>query len=119
MLFFGVILNCQSITKRAKKVPDLAWAANLGTMLQLAMWTFLAGSQTLADASQSMPYELCALSLAVRGIVERRLALEPNNILAASAILANRTPAPMKPALVPTPAGRVRTPPVVAYGRRS
>ena len=58
-----MIFNCQAISKRAKKIPDLAWAANLGAMLQLAMWTFLAGSQFLADATQSMPYELVALSI--------------------------------------------------------
>ncbi len=118
MLVFGMIVNCHSITKRSRKLPDLEWAANLGTMLQLAMWTFLAGSQFLADASQSMPYELCALSLATRGIIERRLAMEPNNILAASAIIANRPAAPAKTALAPSAAARVR-PHAVALGRRS
>src|ERR1700722_2916874 len=72
MLILGMVINCQTISKKARKVPDLAWAANMGTMLQLAMWTFVAGSQFLADATQSMPYELCALSLAARGVVGGR-----------------------------------------------
>ena len=84
LLILGMVFNCQSMSKRARKLPELAWAVNLGTMLQLAMWTFVAGSQFLADATQSMPYELCALSLAARGIVERRLALEPKNVLTAN-----------------------------------
>jgi putative inorganic carbon (HCO3(-)) transporter len=113
VLILGMIINCQSITKRAKKVPDLAWAANLGTMLQLAMWTFIAGSQFLADATQSMPYELCALSMAARGIVERRLAQEPKNVLTTNLGMGKAAPAALPgaagvPGLVPSPAaGRI------------
>ena len=121
VLILGMIINCQSMSKRAKKVPDLAWAVNMGTMLQLAMWTFIAGSQFLADATQSMPYELCALSLAARGIVERRLAQEKtgvfNNNLGMGASKAPvGLPGAPKPAiagvkgvpgLVPNPAGPI------------
>ena len=46
-------------------------------MFQLAMWTFIAGSQFISNATFSMSYELVALSLAVRAIVERQLALTP------------------------------------------
>ncbi|HEX4177021.1 MAG TPA: hypothetical protein VHY57_01225, partial [Rhizomicrobium sp.] len=145
-LILGMIINCQSITKRAKKVPDLAWAANLGTMLQLAMWTFVAGSQFLADATQSMPYELCALSLAARGIVERRLAMEKTNIINNNLGMSAKAPVgvpgapkpaiagipgagipgagiPGVPGLVPNPAGpigvrRPARPPAPVYGVR-
>jgi len=123
VLILGMIINCQTMAKRAKKVPDLAWAANLGTMLQLAMWTFVAGSQFLADATQSMPYELCALSMAARGIVERRLAQEPKNVMTNTLGMGKATPAARPgvagvPGLVPSPvAGGIgaRAP---AYGAR-
>jgi probable O-glycosylation ligase (exosortase A-associated) len=125
-LILGMIINCQSITKRAKNVPDLAWAANLGTMLQLAMWTFIAGSQFLADATQSMPYELCALSMAARGIVERRLAQEPKNVMTNNLGIGKKAaPAALPgaagvPGLIPSPvAGRIGArPPAPAYGVR-
>jgi hypothetical protein len=81
MILFGTIINAQGLSKRAKRLPELAWAVELGNMLQLAMWTFIAGSQTLHTATQSMPYELCALSLAARGIVERRLAGERTSVI--------------------------------------
>jgi putative inorganic carbon (HCO3(-)) transporter len=116
ILFFGTLANCRTIAKRAKLVPDLAWAANLAPMLQLAMWTFLAGSQFLSDATQSMPYELCALSLAARGIVERRLATEPIQALRANFGMGKK-PAVVAPAavpgLVPSPAGGARARPRV------
>jgi len=117
VLILGMIINCGTITRKARKVPDLAWAANMGTMLQLAMWTFIAGSQFLADATQSMPYELCALSLAARGIVERRLALEKTNVINNNLGMGMRAPtvvpgAPKPaiagvPGLVPNPAGPI------------
>jgi len=105
----------------------LAWAANLGTMLQLAMWTFLAGSQFLADATQSMPYELVALSLGARGIVERRLAQESKNVLTANLGVGGKTPIAVAaaagvPGLLPSGASRigVRAPvqASTAYGAR-
>jgi probable O-glycosylation ligase (exosortase A-associated) len=76
LLYIGTIMNCQSISRRAKRLPELAWAVNLGSMLQLALITFIIGSQFLHSAAQSTSYELCALSMAARGIVERRLAEE-------------------------------------------
>ena len=121
-LILGMVFNCQGMSKRAKRLPDLAWAVNLGAMLQLAMWTFLAGSQFLSDATQSMPYELCALSLAARGIVERRLALEPKEVFTTNLGLAKKaavTP-PIVPGLIVSPAGgRARPRVVAAYGRRT
>jgi len=128
LLIVGMVINCQTITKKAKKVPDLAWAASLGTMLQLAMWTFVAGSQFLADATQSMPYELVALSLATRGIVERRLAQDkPASVLANNLGMGRKAPAALPiaagaPELVPSAAGRIGVRPPVqastAYGTR-
>jgi putative inorganic carbon (HCO3(-)) transporter len=122
-LILGMIINCLTMAKRAKKVPDLAWAANLGTMLQLAMWTFIAGSQFLADATQSMPYELCALSMAARGIVERRLAQEPKNVLTTNLGMGKTAPAALPgvagvPGLVPRPVGGRIGARAPAYGAR-
>jgi hypothetical protein len=101
------------------------------------MWTFIAGSQFLADATQSMPYELCALSMAARGIVERRLSQEKPNILNNNlGMSVNKAPAglpgaarpaitgvPGVPGLLPNPAGpigvrRPRGTPAPAYGVR-
>lgn len=90
MLFLGTIVNCQTMSKRAKRLPELAWAVELGKMLQLAMWTFLAGSMTLHTATQSPPYELAALSLAARGIVERRLTAEQKSVINRSAFMMNQ-----------------------------
>ena len=123
-LILGMIFNCQAITRKSRKVPDLAWAANLGTMLQLAMWTFVTGSQFLADATQSMPYELCALSLAARGIVERRLAQEPKNVLTANLGIGSKPASALPavagvPGLVTTPAGgRIGVRASTVYGAR-
>jgi probable O-glycosylation ligase (exosortase A-associated) len=123
MVIFGTLVNCRGIAKRAKRLPELSWAVNLAPMLQLALWTFLAGSQFISDATQSMPYELCALSLAARGIVERRLASEPKQSIMASFGPA-KNPAILSPtgapALAATPAaGRARPRVAAAYGRRT
>jgi probable O-glycosylation ligase (exosortase A-associated) len=75
-MFFGMILNCQQISKLSRGVPGLEWAVQFGVMFQLAMWTFLAGSQFISNAVFSMSYELVALSIGVRGIVERELATQ-------------------------------------------
>jgi len=105
-LVFGTIINCSTMSKRARRVPELDWAVSLGTMLQLAMWTFLAGSQFVHNATYSTPFELVALSLGARAVVERRLALEPP----ASVIRAQ----PAKPAAV---AARLGNTPAPALGR--
>jgi probable O-glycosylation ligase (exosortase A-associated) len=112
LMIFGTIINCQRLSKRAKKVIGMEWAANLGTMLQLAMWTWIAGAQFLHAATQSMPYEICALSLAARGILERRLAGE-----AKSVILQTEPPPAIRRPAVAVPAKAVGRP-AVAYGRR-
>lgn len=121
LLIMGMIFNCQTMSKRAKKIPELAWAINLGGMLQLAMWTFLAGSQFLSDATQSMPYELCALSLAARGIVERRLATEPKEAFRTNLGMAKKPAASaVVPDLAPSPVvGRTGPRVVTANGRRT
>jgi probable O-glycosylation ligase (exosortase A-associated) len=93
MLFMGTILNCQAISKRARKMEGMEWAANLGGMLQLALWTFIAGSQFLHSATQSMPYEICALSLGTRGLVERRMAAEKPAVASPLAAAPFRRPA--------------------------
>jgi putative inorganic carbon (hco3(-)) transporter len=113
MLYLGMIVSNGSMSKRARRVPELDWAVNLGTMLQLSMWTFMAGSQFISDATQSMSYELVALSLAARGIVERRLALEPNSLFA----LQMAPKPPQRPTLTPI-AGGAQRPAVAAAGRR-
>jgi probable O-glycosylation ligase (exosortase A-associated) len=126
LLILGMIFNCQAMSKRARRLPELAWAVNLGGMMQLAMWTFLAGSQFLSDATQSMPYELCALSLAARGIVERRLASEPKQVFTANLGMAKKAVVPPAagipgvPGLTPSPATGGGRPRVAAnYGRRT
>ena len=96
------------------------------------MWTFIAGSQFLADATQSMPYELCALSLAARAVVERRLAQEKPNFLGNILGMGAKAPAglaggpkpaiagvPGVPGLVANPAGPIGVRrPAPAYGVR-
>ena len=109
MLVVGTIINCQTLSKRARRLPELEWAVSLGSMLQLAMWTFMAGSMTLHTATQSMPYEICALSLAARGIVERRLALAPKQSVI-NLVGMTRPPSPVAP--TPRPA-------LATYARRS
>jgi probable O-glycosylation ligase (exosortase A-associated) len=119
VLFLGMIVSSGAMSKRAKRLPELDWAVNLGTMLQLALWTFIAGSQFISDASQSMSYELVALSLAARGVVERRLALEPKSALSPLTGVppAKMPQAPQRPALTPIPGGS--RPAVAAVGRRT
>ncbi len=119
-MYMGMIVSSGAMSKRARRVPELEWAVNLGTMLQLAMWTFVAGSQFISDATQSMSYELVALSLAARGVVERRLALEPNNLLTpyAKVPAAKSAPAIGRPVLTPIQGGPAR-PVVATAGRRT
>jgi O-antigen ligase len=117
LLFFGMIMNCQKISKLSRGVPELAWAAQFGVMFQLAMWTFIAGSQFISNATFSMSYELVALSLAVRGIVERQLALMPKPTFELNAL---RSATPPQPAVVgQVPKNGAWQRPVLLPGRRS
>ena len=108
LLLAGTYLNCQTIRGRAKKVPELEWARNLAAMIQLAMVTFLAGSQLLSDATQSMPYELVALSVGLRGVVERRLAQDKAPLLFREEAIRTR-PAPTFVGPSPTPVAAYAT----------
>lgn len=74
LLLAGCYFNCQGIRKRCRGHEELEWAVNLATAVQLALVTFIAGSQFLANATQSISYELVAISIATRGVVERYLA---------------------------------------------
>lgn len=100
LLFFGMIVNCQKISKLSRGVPELAWAAQFGVMFQLAMWTFIAGSQFISNATLSMSYEMVALSLAVRAIVERQLAVTPKATFALSSI---NSGGPRQPSIIAQP----------------
>jgi probable O-glycosylation ligase (exosortase A-associated) len=113
MLVFGGVFCAGRMAKRARKIPDLDWAANLGSMLQLSILTFLAGSQFISDATQSMVYELCALTLAAGGIVKRRMASE-----ATSPIIRQDAPMTKRPIQAPRAAsGRRHPAPAIAYRR--
>jgi hypothetical protein len=106
LLIVGTMVNLQRLSKRARQVPELEWAVDLGAMLQLSLVTFMAGSQFLSDATYSLPYEIAALSMAARGIVERRLAQERRPLFTAE------WPAPIRPSSSPvTPA------PAMAFGQ--
>lgn len=78
LLLLGTFMNCQAIRRRSRGIPELSWASDLAGMLQLAEVTFLAGSMFISDSTLSLPYELIALSVGTRGIVERRLAQDRN-----------------------------------------
>jgi len=50
-------------------------------MLQLSLVTFFVGSMFISDSTLSMPYEIVALSVGARGVVERRLAQDRKTIV--------------------------------------
>lgn len=101
-LLLGSYLNCQAIRRRAKGIADLEWARNLAAMIQLAMVTFLAGSQLLSDATQSMSYELVAISIGLRGVVERQLAQNRGPLIIGDR--ARPQPSPARGTAEPSPA---------------
>jgi len=103
--------NCNAIRRRTKGVEGLEWARDLATMLQLSLVTFLAGSQLLSDATQSMPYEIVALSIGLRGVAERKLAQDSHPVILRDAA----APAPPRP----QPQLGTKSPvPAMAYANR-
>src|SRR5579883_901438 len=67
-------LNCQVIRGRTRKIAELSWARDLAGMIQLAEVTFIVGSMAISDSTLSLGFEFVALTVGLRGIVERHIA---------------------------------------------
>ena len=74
LLQLGTYLNCQIIRSRTRKIPELSWARDLAGMIQLAEVTFIVGSMAISDSTLSLGFEFIALTVGLRGIVERHIA---------------------------------------------
>lgn len=72
-LIVGTYLNCGRIRKLAAKDAELAWAADLGSMLQIGLVAYVAGGQFMSIGTFSILYDLIALSVGLRTLVEARI----------------------------------------------
>jgi probable O-glycosylation ligase (exosortase A-associated) len=55
VILFLAFLNCQRIRKAARKRPDLAWAGDLATMIQLSLLVYCIGGAALSLAYYDVP----------------------------------------------------------------
>lgn len=72
-LLVGIWVNCGWIIKRCREHPDLAWAADLGRALRIALVAYASGGFFGSCATFNLPYDIMALSIGLRGIAMRAL----------------------------------------------
>jgi hypothetical protein len=97
LMQLGTYLNCQGIRRRTRKIAELSWASDLAGMIQLSEVTFVVGSMFISDSSLSLGYELLALSVGARGVVERHIA-GTRQVIQRDAPLVGRPAAAARPA---------------------
>jgi probable O-glycosylation ligase (exosortase A-associated) len=65
--------NCGATRRKARDHPELTWAADLATQIQIGIVVFVAGGQFVSIATDPFLYDWLAISIGLRGIVEREL----------------------------------------------
>ncbi|HJU17014.1 MAG TPA: putative O-glycosylation ligase, exosortase A system-associated [Stellaceae bacterium] len=79
-LFCGLIglayRSCGVASRRARERPDLAWAADLARTVQAGLVVFVAGGMFISVASSPFLYDLVAITISLRSLVERETAKE-------------------------------------------
>ncbi|MDB5364110.1 MAG: O-antigen ligase [Rhodospirillales bacterium] len=70
----GIWFNCGWVINRCRQHPDLAWAADLGRALRIALVAYASGGFFGSCATFNLPYDILALSIGLRGVVLRELA---------------------------------------------
>jgi putative inorganic carbon (hco3(-)) transporter len=106
-LLVGVWFNAGRTRRLAQGNPDLAWAADFATALRISIFAYCVGGMFAAAASFSIPFDLVALSIGLRGVVMRARATIPRATVAAKTPPALPIPAPLWPG--PRPAGAPKT----------
>jgi probable O-glycosylation ligase (exosortase A-associated) len=72
-LLAGIWFNCGWVIRRCREHPDLAWAADLGRALRIALVAFASGGFFGSCATFNLPYDILAFSIGLRGIAMREL----------------------------------------------
>jgi putative inorganic carbon (HCO3(-)) transporter len=77
-LFCGLIgaayHSCTVVARQTRQRRDLDWATDLARMLQAGLIAFLAGGMFISVASYPFLYDLVALTIGLRSVVERETA---------------------------------------------
>lgn len=96
-LFCWLILaayhSCSVVARRTRQRADLDWAADLARMLQAGLLAFVAGGMFVSIASDPFLYDLVALSIGLRSLVEREIAKSRVKSLVAAREAAGMLPA--------------------------
>ncbi|MFN0163537.1 MAG: putative O-glycosylation ligase, exosortase A system-associated [Burkholderiales bacterium] len=78
------------VVSRCKKRPDLAWAHDLGAMIQVSLIAFAVGAAFLSLAYYDFPYYVAVIAATLRHVVAKALKYGPD---------AKATPAQVAPAV--------------------
>jgi putative inorganic carbon (HCO3(-)) transporter len=73
-LIWGAYRSCTVVARRARQYGDLDWAADLARMLQAGLLAFVAGGMFISVASYPFLYDLVAITIGLRTVVERETA---------------------------------------------
>jgi probable O-glycosylation ligase (exosortase A-associated) len=72
-LLFAAYWNCRAVRRKSRKVPDLAWTADLAIQIQIGILVFVAGGFFVSIATDPFLYDWIAIAIGLRGIVEREI----------------------------------------------
>jgi probable O-glycosylation ligase (exosortase A-associated) len=97
--------DCRWVMKRTRDLPELKWAYDLASMVQLSMIAYATGGAFLSLVYLDFYYMLVAVAVAVRSVVAAELVPAPDRSAAVPRVRVARVPA-ASPVL-----GRPRSPP--------
>jgi probable O-glycosylation ligase (exosortase A-associated) len=67
----GTYWTCSAIPRRVIGIDELAWTADLARSVQVALVTFTVGGMFVSIATSAFFYDLVAIAIGVRALVER------------------------------------------------
>jgi putative inorganic carbon (HCO3(-)) transporter len=73
----GVWLQCRGLMRAAKNHPELAWAGELGRMMQVTLFGFTVGGVFLSLVRLDVPYYFVGVTLVATALVRRETNAQP------------------------------------------
>lgn len=73
LLWFATWRTARWVYRSARKIPEMEWASSLAAMVQVSLVGYFVGGAFLSLAYFDLPYDLLAIAVMLRMIVEARL----------------------------------------------
>jgi probable O-glycosylation ligase (exosortase A-associated) len=85
-LVVGAYRGCTAVVRRTRGQHEFAWAADLARAIQISIVAYAVGGSFVSIATDPFLYDLVAIVIGLRGMVERELATDVRRALRGSSI---------------------------------